>query len=109
MIEVCRKTYKEDGYSFYQAKAEETAVPENQYAIVTSAGVIHWVERDKFLKNMSQVMELAGLLIIYDLSPAFSSVPQSESALSNNIPETMWRCKREDNPEVLQFPRLPDR
>ena len=109
MIEVCRKTYKEDGYSFYRAKAEETAVPENQYDIVTAAGVINWVERDKFLKNMSQVMELAGLLIIYDLSLAFSSVPQSESALSNNIPETMWRCKREDNPEVLQFPRLPDR
>ena len=103
MIEVCRKTYKEDGYSFYQAKAEETAVPENQYDIVTVAGVINWVERDKFL------MELAGLLIIYDLSPALFSVPQSKSALNNNIPETMWRCKREDNPEVLQFPRLPDR
>lgn len=66
MIEVCRKTYKEDGYSFYRAKAEETAVPENHYDIVTAAGVINWVERDKFLKNMSQVMEPGGLLIIYD-------------------------------------------
>lgn len=66
MIEVCQKTYKEDGYSFYQAKAEETAIPENQYDIVTAAGVINWVERDKFLKNMSQVMEPGGVLIIYD-------------------------------------------
>ena len=93
MIEVCRKTYKEDGYSFYQAKAEETAVPENQYDIVTVAGVINWVERDKFLKNMSQVMELAGLLIIYDHSPAFFSVPQSKSALNekSNPPAMLGR------------------
>ena len=41
-------------------------MPENQYDIVTAAGVINWVERDKFLKNMNQVMEPAGLLIIYD-------------------------------------------
>lgn len=66
MIEVCRKTYREDGYSFYPAKAEETALPENPYDIVTAAGVVNWVDRDKFLKNMEKVMEPAGLLIIYD-------------------------------------------
>ena len=70
MIEVCQRTYMEDGYSFYQAKAEETAMPENYYDIVTAAGVINWVERDKFLKNMSQVMEPGGLLIIYDFTMA---------------------------------------
>lgn len=66
MIEVYQKTYKEDGYSFYQAKAEEIALPERKYNIVTATGVINWVDRDKFLKNMRRVVDLGGLLIIYD-------------------------------------------
>ena len=66
MITVCKRLYTEPDYRFYTAKAEETKIPEKQYDIVTAAGVINWVDREKFLQNMSQVMVKDGYLIIYD-------------------------------------------
>ena len=66
MIEVCEELYHEENYSFYVAAAEETKVPTEPYDIVTAAGVINWVDRDRFLANMHQVMSRGGLLVIYD-------------------------------------------
>lgn len=66
MIGVCEELYKESEYSFYAAAAEETKIPKVPYDIVTAAGVINWVDREKFLDNIKEVMEQGGLLVIYD-------------------------------------------
>lgn len=66
MIRVCKELYSTSEFSFYTAKAEETPLPETPYDIVTAAGVINWVDQDRFLKNMSMVMAKNALLIIYD-------------------------------------------
>ena len=66
MISVCEELYRDEGYSFYVAAAEETKPSGVLYDIVTAAGVINWVDRDKFLTNMQKVMKRGGLLVIYD-------------------------------------------
>ncbi len=67
MVEVCRDLYEKDSsYSFYVAKAEETKVPDKKYDIVTAAGCINWVDENKFMVNMDEVVEDNGLIVIYD-------------------------------------------
>ncbi len=66
MIQVCWALYQEESYRFCAAKAEETPVPPEPYDIVTAAGVVNWVERDKFLTRMAEVMRKNGLLLVYD-------------------------------------------
>lgn len=66
MIHVCMDTYDASEFTFYVSKAEDTPLPETPYDIVTAAGVINWVDRDRFLKNMSLVTAKNALLIIYD-------------------------------------------
>lgn len=66
MIQVCKAFYNTPEFIFYTAKAEETLIPETPYDIVTAAGVINWVDKDKFLENMKSVMANNALLIIYD-------------------------------------------
>lgn len=66
MIQVCKQLYKDADDCFYVAGAENTKLPVEPYDIVTAAGVINWVDKDLFLKNMDQVMASDGLLTIYD-------------------------------------------
>lgn len=66
MIQVCNELYRDSDYSFYMESAENTKIPAEPYDIVTAAGVINWVDKDLFLKNMAQVMAPDGLLVIYD-------------------------------------------
>lgn len=66
MIEVCKELYDDSAYHFYVASAEETKIPCDPYDIVTAAGVINWVDRERFLKNLQEVMAPGGLLVIYD-------------------------------------------
>lgn len=66
MIQVCSDTYDASEFTFYAAKAEESLLPKMPYDIVTAAGVINWVDKDAFLKNMSLVMGKNAILIIYD-------------------------------------------
>lgn len=66
MIDVCKNLHADKDYLFYVSKAEETKIPEVKYDIVTAAGVINWVDRNLFLKNMNSVMEQQGLLLVYD-------------------------------------------
>ena len=66
MVHICKELYNTSGFTFYTAKAEETEIPQTPYDIVTAAGVIDWVDRDKFLENMKFVMATNAPLIIYD-------------------------------------------
>lgn len=66
MIQVCSNTYDDSEFTFYVAKAEEPMLPETPYDIVTAAGVINWVDQEKFIKNMSLVMAKNAVLVIYD-------------------------------------------
>lgn len=66
MIKLCKSLYDTPEFTFYTAKAEETLPSEITYDIVTAAGVISWVDKDKFLENMKLVMAKDGLLVIYD-------------------------------------------
>ncbi len=66
MIEVCKELYGDPVYSFYVAGAEDTKIPTEPFDIVTAAGVINWVDKDKFLENMNYVMASGGLLVVYD-------------------------------------------
>lgn len=66
MIQVCKTLYNTPEFTFYTAKAEETRIPETPYDIVTAAGVVNWVNKEKFMNNMKSVMSKNSLLIIYD-------------------------------------------
>ena len=66
MISVCNELYKKEEYEFYVAKAEETIIPQDKYDIVTAAGVINWVNKERFLENMNRVTALNGQIVIYD-------------------------------------------
>ncbi|MBD5159034.1 MAG: methyltransferase domain-containing protein [Ruminococcus sp.] len=66
MIQACKAEYDTSEFTFYTAKAEETLLPEIPYDIVTAAGVINWVDKDKFLDNMKLIMAIKSLLVIYD-------------------------------------------
>ena len=66
MVCICKTQYDSAEFTFYTAKAEETEMPQTPYDIVTAAGVVDWVDRDRFLENMGQVMSSNAPLIIYD-------------------------------------------
>ena len=95
MIEVCRELYDEAGYTFYVSKAEETKTPIEKYDIVTAAGVINWIDKDKFLCNMHEVMTPGGLLVIYDFGI-------SDSMLGSSVYTSWYRdCY------LQKFPKPP--
>jgi len=95
MIEVCKELYQEKEYSVYVAAAEETKVPLKPYDIVTAAGVINWVDKDRFLANMHRVMEGDGLLVIYD----FGITPK----MAGNEAYTHWYSRE----YLTNFPKPP--
>ena len=66
MVHMCKTLYADSEFTFYTAKAEETEMPQTSYDIVTAAGVVDWVDRDRFLENMRLVMSPNAPLIIYD-------------------------------------------
>lgn len=66
MVHICKTLYETPEFTFYAAKAEETKIPQNPYDIVTAAGVVDWVDMDRFLENMKFVMAENAPLIIYD-------------------------------------------
>ncbi|MCH5257569.1 MAG: class I SAM-dependent methyltransferase [Lachnospiraceae bacterium] len=95
MIQVCKTLYNTPEFSFYTAKAEETKIPESPYDIVTAAGVVNWVDKNKFLKNMKSVMVNNGLLIVYDFWI-------SDKMLDNDA-YTDWY----QNHYLINFPKPP--
>ena len=66
MVHMCKTQYFAPEFTFYTAKAEETEIPQTLYDIVTAAGVVNWVDKDRFLANMRLVMSPNAPLIIYD-------------------------------------------
>ena len=56
----------EEGYTFFPCKAEEVPHPAVPYDIVTAAGVVQWVDRDAFLRNLHRIMCPDGEVLIYD-------------------------------------------
>lgn len=61
--EVCTNT---EEYDFFVSSAEELPEFYRKFDIVTAAGVVQWVNRDLFLKNMNSVMSDHSYLLIYD-------------------------------------------
>ena len=66
MIRVCKKIYDADDYDFMCSMAEETDAEDDTFDIVSAAGVINWVDEEKFLHNLKRIMCNSGLLFIYD-------------------------------------------
>ena len=66
MINVAREVCEGSGFDFFVSKAEEIPSRNHNYDIVTAAGVIQWVDRTLFLKNLNHVMNENGILLIYD-------------------------------------------
>ena len=66
MVHICKTQYEASEFTFYTAKAEETETPQISYDIVTAAGVVDWVDKNRFLVNMKLVMSQNAPLIIYD-------------------------------------------
>lgn len=95
MINVCKHLYKDKTYHFYVAKAEETILPAKKYDIMTAAGVINWVDREKFLSNASQVIKENGIMIIYDF--------WITDCMSGNAEYTEWYQKQ----YLQKFPKPP--
>lgn len=63
--EVCGKM---PGYDFIVSRAEEIPAVGGKYDIVTAAGVIQWVDREPFLRNLADIMEEQGYVLIYDFA-----------------------------------------
>ena len=53
-------------YDFLVSKAEELPAFDKKFDIVTAAGVVQWVDKELFLKEMNNVMSDHGYLLIYD-------------------------------------------
>ena len=66
MIAVAQEICGEEGYTFFPCKAEEVPHPAVPYDIVTAAGVVQWVDRDAFLRNLHRIMCPDGEVLIYD-------------------------------------------
>lgn len=67
MITVAREVCEgAEEYDFIVSKAEELPDFGKKFDMVTAAGVVQWVDRDLFLRNMSNVMSDHGYLLIYD-------------------------------------------
>lgn len=77
MIEVARDFVEEDGFEFYTSKAEDVNIPEEKYDIVSAAGMVNWVDRNRFMTKMSEIIEDNGYLLIYDfwISDTMMQVP----------------------------------
>lgn len=112
MVQICKTLYPASGYTFYAAKAEETKMPQTPYDIVTAAGVVDWVDKDKFLKNMKLVMAKNAPLILYDFwisdkmldNPFYTDWFQNKYLITFPKPprnETLW--EQGDIPEIFTF------
>lgn len=109
MVRICQTQYPASDLIFYAAKAEETEMPQSPYDIVTAAGVVDWVDKDKFLENMKLVMAENAPLILYDfwISDRMLGNPEYTVWFQNqylaNFPkpprnETLWEQK-----DILQI------
>ena len=54
------------GYDFIVSRAEEIPARKEKYDIVTAAGVIPWVEQEKFLENLNRLVQKQTYVLIYD-------------------------------------------
>lgn len=66
MVAAASALYPNPPYDFFQSSGEEIKASDNTFDIVTVAGVINWVEEEKFLSNLARIMKNNGVLIIYD-------------------------------------------
>ena len=48
------------------ASCNALSIQRSAYDVITAAGVINWVDRERFLKNAMQILSPDGLIIIYD-------------------------------------------
>lgn len=61
--EVCGNA---QGYDFFVSSAEDILPAKEKYDIVTAAGVVPWINREKFLKNLRSIIRERGYVLIYD-------------------------------------------
>lgn len=67
MIAVAREICKDaQGYEFFVSSAEDIPPAKEKYDIVTAAGVIPWINREKFLNNLRSIIKEQGYVLIYD-------------------------------------------
>lgn len=65
-------------FDYIVSKAEDIPTKDPKFDIVTAAGVIQWIDREKFLNKMNQVMQENGYLIIYDFCISDQMVDNKE-------------------------------
>ena len=61
--EVCGDSQE---YDFFVSSAEEIPPAKEKYDIVTAAGVIQWINRENFLRNLRKIISKRGYILIYD-------------------------------------------
>ena len=61
--EVCGDSQE---YDFFVSSAEEIPPAKEKYDIVTAAGVIQWINRENFLRNLREIIREQGYVLIYD-------------------------------------------
>ena len=61
--EVCGNSQE---YDFFVSSAEEIPPAKEKYDIVTAAGVIQWINRENFLRNLRKIIRERGNVLIYD-------------------------------------------
>lgn len=88
--EVCGQN---EEYDFIVSKAEEIPAMENKIDIVTASGVIQWVDREAFLRNLTSIMADQGYVLIYDFGI-------SDRMRMNDAYTTWWH-----NTYLEEFPK----
>lgn len=70
------------GYDFIVSRAEQLPSFDQKFDIATAAGVVQWVEKDLFLKNLAALMDEHGYVLIYDFAIS--------DKMKNCDPYTLW-------------------
>jgi ubiquinone/menaquinone biosynthesis C-methylase UbiE len=55
-----------NGLTFLAARAENLPFREAEFDLISVAQVIHWVERDGFLREANRILHPGGWLVVYD-------------------------------------------
>lgn len=94
MIRVAREVCEQnEDITYLVSSAENLSLQSARADIATTAGAIQWIDRDRFLPNLNQLMKDGGYLLIYDFAI-------SDTMLENPAYTDWWHKQY-----LVHFPR----
>ncbi len=72
------------GIEYINASAEDLPLHENEVDIVTLAGSLHYIDRDRLVRELKRVCKAAAIVIVYDFKIDLSTI---EETLALEVPQ----------------------